>query len=371
MGSMKGGAESWAVRMPRGRGVHHMPARRRLDKDPVALPPAVAWALQRVRGRRRIRASHRSAARPPVKVELPETLKADLPSTFWGKILSATPVALAVVATLLAGLASSEMTRAQYDRSLAAQLQSKAGDQWNFFQGKKLRGALLSNTLDLMAATSEVHPLAREFALSLRPTGAFDSPAGRQALAGLVDGSLPDAGPAPALAPDLQAAMEALDASRPDADLVGSLGRVSDGALADALRRAQAYVLALDAATKAVGQVIDQIERQLDRPDVGAALRRDFSAARMAYNAKRYDAEARLNQTIAGFYELQVRKGNLSADRHHRRSEQFFYGMLAAQAGVIISTLAMAARKRNLLWSLAAGAGTVAVSFAVYVYLFV
>ena len=33
--------------------------------------------------------------------------------------------------TLLAGLASSEMTRAQYDRSFAAELQSKAGDQWN------------------------------------------------------------------------------------------------------------------------------------------------------------------------------------------------------------------------------------------------
>ena len=52
------------------------------------------------------------------------------------------------------------------------------------------------------------------------------------------------------------------------------------------------------------------------------------------------------------------------------RSQQFFYGMLTAQAAVIISTFSLAAQKRSLLWSLAAAAGAAAVSFAVYVYLF-
>jgi hypothetical protein len=37
---------------------------------------------------------------------------------------------------------------------------------------------------------------------------------------------------------------------------------------------------------------------------------------------------------------------------------------------VIISTFAIAARKRNLLWSLAAAAGAAAVGFAAYVFLF-
>src|SRR5512142_1706254 len=94
-----------------------------------------------------------------MKVQIPEQLKADVPHTTWGKILSATPVVMAVVATMLAGLASSEMTRAQYDRSLAAQQQSKAGDQWSFFQAKRLRGALQRNTADLMQSTVEVHLL--------------------------------------------------------------------------------------------------------------------------------------------------------------------------------------------------------------------
>ena len=94
-----------------------------------------------------------------MKVQIPDQLKAEMPPTQWGKILGATPVVMAVVATLLAGLSSSEMTRAQYIRSLAAQQQSKAGDQWSFFQAKRLRGALQRNSLDLLQSTVEVRPL--------------------------------------------------------------------------------------------------------------------------------------------------------------------------------------------------------------------
>ena len=85
--------------------------------------------------------------------------------------------------------------------------------------------------------------------------------------------------------------------------------------------------------------------------------------------AARYDAESRLNQTIANLLELQVRKSNMAAERHHKRSGKFFFGMLAAQAAVIIATFAIAARQRNLLWTLAAVAGIAAVAFAIYVYL--
>ena len=76
-----------------------------------------------------------------------------------------------------------------------------------------------------------------------------------------------------------------------------------------------------------------------------------------------------MNQNIGYLLELQVRKANLSAERHHSRSQKFFFGMLIAQAGIIVSTFAMAARRRNLLWTLAAMAGLAAVAFALYVYL--
>src|SRR5512138_14638 len=94
-----------------------------------------------------------------MKVEIPDNLKSDVPHTTFGKILSATPVVMAVVATMLAGLASSEMTRAQYERSLGAQQQAKAGDQWSFFQAKRLRGALQNNSVDLLENVIEIRPL--------------------------------------------------------------------------------------------------------------------------------------------------------------------------------------------------------------------
>src|ERR1035441_2094259 len=93
------------------------------------------------------------------KIKIPDAVKTDLPQTKWGKTLAATPIVMTVIATMLAGLASSEMTKAQYDRSLAPQLQSKAGDQWSYYQAKKLRGAAARNSLDVLAATVEIQPL--------------------------------------------------------------------------------------------------------------------------------------------------------------------------------------------------------------------
>jgi hypothetical protein len=76
----------------------------------------------------------------------------------WTKILTSTPVVLTVVATILAGLSSSEMTQAQYHRALAAQNQSKASDQWNLFQAKRLRGSYLEGTLNLLQTLGDPGP---------------------------------------------------------------------------------------------------------------------------------------------------------------------------------------------------------------------
>ncbi len=187
----------------------------------------------------------------------------------------------------------------------------------------------------------------------------------------LTNGTLPKLPPAPPAVASVQAALTALEESRSDAELARLLVNVDGGPLDDALRQAQAHALALNELTKPVGHAIDVWEKQVAHTTGQEALRRDFTAARLNYNATRYDSEARLNQAIAGLFELQVRKSNISAERHHRRSSRFFYGMLAAQLGVIVSTLAMAAHQRSLLWAIAAGAGAVAIAFAVYVLVYV
>ncbi len=328
-----------------------------------------------------------------MKVQIPNELKADLPQTTFGKILSATPVVMAVIATMLAGLASSEMTRAQYDRSLGAQQQSKAGDQWSFFQAKRLRGAFQRNTAELLQTLSEVHPLdaglLKQSAQGKPDLQALlDSPGGQQALDLLRQGEVPRIGAGAALAPAVKAALDGLEALKPDAEMALLLAPVSNQDIIDTLRAARDQADVFDSATKPVNQAVDKIDaflaKQAVRPisatpaEAGSAasgsaasLKRDFAAARLGYTALRYEVEARLNQSIANLYELQVRKSNISAERHHARSQRFFFGMLGAQLGVIISTFAMAARKRNFLWALAAGAGILAIVFAIYVYLYV
>jgi Domain of unknown function (DUF4337) len=295
-----------------------------------------------------------------MKTKIPDELKADVPQTKWGKLLVATPVVMTVIATMLAGLASSEMTRAQYDRSLAAQQQSKAGDQWGYFQAKKLRSALQRNTLDILQATADVKPLE---------AAQLPAPASESVLAARQKSELPAVAAAPALDANVKTALDAIESQKPETEIATQLGKVKDKTLAEALTAAREYATAFDDATKPVNQAIDQLEKSLAGGD--KSLTRDFTVARLRYTAARYDAEARLNQTIANLLELQVRQNNISAERHHRRSGKFFFGMLAAQAAVIISTFSIAARKRNLLWSLAAAAGMAAIAFAVYVYLFI
>jgi hypothetical protein len=319
-----------------------------------------------------------------MKVQIPDQLKADVPHTMFGRILAATPVVMAVVATMLAGLASSEMTRAQYDRSLAAQQQSKAGDQWSFFQAKRVRGALQQNTAELLQSLTEVHPVdpgvLKQWAKGQDELAAkLESPPVQQALGYLQRGEVPHAAAGTAPDPQVKAALDALAALKTDGEMAALLAPVSNALLEETLRHSQDAADAFDAATKPINAAVDQLAGLLARTTTGAATTapaggpspaRDFTAARLRYTAARYEVEARLNQSIANLYELQVRKSNFSADRHHARSQKFFLGMLGAQLGVIVATFAIAARKRNLLWSLAAAAGLLAVAFAVFVYLY-
>lgn len=322
-------------------------------------------------------------------IKVPEELKQDVPHNHWGKILVSTPVVMTVLATMLAGLASSEMTKAQYDRSYGAQLQSKAGDQWGFFQAKRLRGALQRATLDavVLAQTAPlfsagellraVEALPESEALKKDRQATLEllvSKEGRALLDSLENDTLPQVPASAALSAPVANVLEALDQDLPDEEVSRRLAGSTDAQLADDLAEARRQVRAFDLANKPLSQAQAKIEARLSRlkrgglaPDAANA----FVGARLRHEALRYDAEARLNQKVAALLELQVRKANVSAERHHRRSQRFFFGMLAAQAGAIASTFAIATQKRNLLWGLAAGAGFIAICLATYVYLFV
>jgi hypothetical protein len=301
-------------------------------------------------------------------MKLPKTTlpPGEAPTTLGGKILASTPVIMTVVATLLAGLANSEMTRAQYDRSMAAQLQSKVGDQWSFFQAKKLRGATLRANLESLYATSDAGPLQ---SADLKRFAEVPE----AALTALTRGELP-AQPEPARAPEkILHALSLAEESGSDAELVKALHDLLPAEVDAAIQVWQSASRAQDASLAPINTAIEKTERALqlaagEKRDGARQTLRDFTAARFRIDAARYDSEARFNRSIASLSELKVKLTNISAERHHKRSQRFFFGMLAAQLAVILATLGMAVKRRNLMWSFAAGIGLLAVSFGVYVY---
>jgi hypothetical protein len=396
--------------------------------------------------------------------------------TVWTGIMTATPVLLTVLATVLAGLSSSEMTLAQYHRALAAQNQSKAGDQWSFFQAKRIRGTNLETTVDLLQAISErnafdaeqlvlvaeqtlkgLRRLEREAdeVRELLTSSAEKLGSGSDFLraravklsqilmtsakaAEAIKGQLQDALAAtevqnaltsltrnepPPLElgaiedAQLQKAVQAVQLRQADTETAPLIGIIADESLRRALLTAENHVQAVESAEKPINAAFAQVDtiitdflniarplhremRELDpglidlpsgenasitdlRSLIGAMARtttglksaaeelnRDFKAARYGYTARRYEREARANQQAAMLYEVQVRKSSLDSERHRTRSKHFFYGMLAAQAGVTIAAFALAVKHKSLLWSLATSAGLGAVLFGLYVYVY-
>lgn len=377
------------------------------------------------------------------------------PASWWEKIINTTPVVLTVVATILAGLSSSEMNLAQYHRSVAAQNQSKAGDQWAFFQAKRIRQDGMENTAALLSGITGASPAGasslqqltdlpqrlqlatsetRQALLSAATEPARDesnSPAAQFAhettrqvdeaqslaseartLLGTPDAAVAEkylAGGLPAVTdkrvedPKIIAALQAIDAGD-EQQAAALLRQIRETDIQQALAIAQGNADAFDRAAKPIGQTIDRLsslaarEAGVVRAFIGSSdllistpagqpaaparataaqiksqaenLAGELITSHLGYAARRNAAEGRYNQAIARLYELQVRFSSGDSERHRDRSKFFFYGMLAAQAGVTISTLSLAVKRRSLLWALASLVGLAAVVYAGYIYLF-
>lgn len=397
----------------------------------------------------------------------------------WERVITITPVVMTVVATLLASQSTGEMTRAQYHRSLASQNQSKAGDQWSFFQAKRTRKLIADKTSDLlhsMAVPKAIEPAelisgiarvsSRYNAISKEANQLMDTLRGAKASLGangaalqqtvahlaqvvsrnaaaasklesktraelaklgtseqvqrifdsLASGPLPTGEERAIDHPIVLEASRAVRDRRPDDEIETVSMKVPADALQQAIKIADANARVFDDASKPVDKALHALEgliaEQLrlahglyravrdvqfalvDLPTgenttfaklrtvvdgiAGQAaiiktaadeLNVDFTAARNNFTARRYDGEAHYNQDAAFLYEIRVHQNSALADRHLKRSRNFFYGMLAAQLGVTIATLALAVRQKSLLWALASIAGLGAVLYGIYVYL--
>lgn len=256
------------------------------------------------------------------------------PKSLKESIFTFTPIALTVLSTLLAGLSSSEMTRSQVFRALAAQDQSKASDQWNYYQAKRLRADDAANSLDLLQAVATTPPT-----MSQSPR-------------------LPDVTDQPITNADILEAMKEVDGNQTEEQMAPVVMRISDQQIADALALAHANLIAFIAAVQPMNT------------ELTSASGASAAVSRLQFAVARYDREAEYNRVSGRLYEIEVRRAGVQSDRRKSRSGYFFYGMLAAQAGVIISSFALAVEKRAPFWALAALSGVAALAFSSYVYMY-
>jgi hypothetical protein len=331
------------------------------------------------------------------------------------RALAAVPVVLTVLATVLAGLSSSEMTRSMYHRSLAAQDQSKASSQWTFFQAKRIRGTTLDANGDLLRALTDVPPLDEERLRSAEEhvedgfrkagdTAAADrAKAVRQQLDAFLAQEVTRQQFRYLIGPDLPAEEEhrtddpfirevvaKVKTRETEAQTAAIVEKIDPLHLEQAIEQAEANAEAFYKACQPVMDVANRLEplivelrrTTIARQDAGESNRglnearsaakdalTSLRAARQDFTARRYSKEAKYNQEAAELYEVRVRRSGVDADRHRNRSKNFFYAMLCAQAGVTVASLALAKSRRSLFWLVAAFAGFVAVSFGAYVYI--
>jgi hypothetical protein len=411
-----------------------------------------------------------------MKMKMPKIPPADpeTPRGTWEKVIVSTPVVLTVVATILAGLSSSEMNQGQYHRALAAQNQSKAGDQWSLFQAKRGRQSGMENTVsvlegmagagdaDLVAWQDSVRRLSEEMKSAQDAAGRMKQAAAggkggvaagadlaierfgtgapaklkaadainaelmaaledKNVVAGLtamLSGRLPEVEKKDVGSEKVRELLKAIENRQPESETVAMVSHVSGTELEEAFATARANEKAFDealgpinaaaervgailvrrmtlgraferstrelaaAGTEAAGEGATMVpEIRLAAAELSALITREralqseiynsFTLARLRFGAKRYEHEAKYNLLPSQLYEIQVRQSSATSERHRVRSKRFFYGMLCAQAGVTIATLAMAVRRRSVMWGLASVAGLSAIVFAGYVYLFI
>jgi hypothetical protein len=352
----------------------------------------------------------------------------DKKRTLWDKTVVSTPIILTVVATVLAGISSSEMSNAQYYRSLAAQMQSKVSDQWGYYQAKRIRAQQCDSTLQILTTMTPSTPfdpkdlqdmtsrLADQMKQSSTVAAAL-APSG-DAVASLSTqfGKLPadqvlqfGKADAPTIqdhsiaTPQIQGLLTAMDShATSDADVETQAGAISqsdlDQAISVASDNSGAFETAAAQAAKdreSIASIFSQISQQVwgfERSarriaadngikdldpvvaavhDLATQLRVTLTSAQLRFESNRQTQDARYNEVLAQLYEIVVHHDSFASDRHRDRSKKFFYGMLAAQGGVTIATFALALERRSWLWGLAASAGLAAVTFAAYVYMFV
>ncbi len=269
---------------------------------------------------------------------------------------AALPIALTALATAFAGMSTSELQRAMFWRSYAAQDQAKATSQWTFAGFKRDRSLICQTAAAQLRATAgnPLNPFL-EMQVAGADAKAIEWLAGKGPptvkLPVVTDGNLQK------LLADIQARVS-------EADLIRQAGKIPAETINTSLDVAEQAAEQIDQDWRPTMKAAAQLAAEAGHEKAAAA-----QAAGFELEKRRYGIESGLNQGIGYLYEARVKVSSAESGKHERKSQNFFYAMLAAQIGATIAALALARQKKSVLWAVAGGTGLVALVIGATVFL--
>jgi hypothetical protein len=305
----------------------------------------------------------------------------DEPKGLLDKLGAALPIALTAIATAFAGMSTSELQQAMFWRSAAAQDQAKATNQWTLAGFKRDRSLTMQSTAATLRAQAGYPDLGLDREPRASGTGATNNPTDSQGLDWLQGKGPPPAKLQEVADGNLKELLRAIRERDPEEEILKKARMVPQAGINHTIDDAEKAVEQIDrewdpvvkAATK---YVQDRVKSAAGvKPDdkkgrAGATTHATgLQAALFEMEQRRYRAEATLNQGIGFLYEARVKVSTAESDRHRERSKNFFYAMLVGQIGAVISSLALARKRKSALWLLAGLSGVVAVAIGAYVYI--
>jgi hypothetical protein len=300
------------------------------------------------------------------------------PKSLIEKIGAALPVGLTAIATVFAGMSTGALQQAMYWKSQAAQDQSKATNQWTLAGFKVDRSLIMQTTAAQMAtfADNPANPFTATSALSADATAEQRAtewlsgkgpPRAYRRTSPEKDKAPPAVGLPAIESPQLAEMLDAIKNRKEESEIIR-----------------MAASIPLDAINRAIDEGESTVERITEKDwdavvsaarDLVRAKTKDKAAGAAAQVAlfemeqRRYRSEATLNQEVGFLYEARVKITTAESDKHRKKSQQFFYAMLAAQIGATISALALAKKTGSALWLFAGLIGLASLGIGAYVFL--
>jgi len=283
------------------------------------------------------------------------------------KLGAALPIAMTALATVFAGMSSSELQRAMFWRTAAGQDQAKATNQWTFAGLKRNRSLTMEGAATLMGAQTGLQKASF-------PAPSGNAPPEEKEAAEWLAGKGPPRESLPKIEDEnIKAVTKAIRDREPEEEILKKAAKVSPKSINKAIDDAEKAFESIDSkwdkVLKAAGEIVKK-RSKVDSKDPEAVKEAiAVQAARLDMEQRRYRAESALTFGLGFLYDARVRVVTAVSDHHRKRSENFFYAMLVAQIGAVISSLALARKQKSALWLLAGLAGLTALGFGGFVYL--